>query len=261
MDSWSFWLDELPRPGWANMAVDMALLDRAEQRGERWLRLYRWDPHCLSFGRHEPATRRYDRPRIEARRLDVVRRPTGGRAVWHSRELTYAIVSPSGRFGSLQAAYLEIHKMLRDGLQKLGIAAQLAPQTRAAALDSGACFALAAGGEVLVEGRKVIGSAQLRRGAAFLQHGSILLEDDQNAVLDFTRSPPRGSSTSAGTLLVRGDLNRAPVELAGLSEAVIQAAGVRWGGHWTLVDQPDAILHDASSYFPQFQSPVWTWAR
>ena len=54
---WHLWNDEQPRPGWANMAIDMALLDRAEQQGERWLRLYRWDPHCLSFGRHEPATK------------------------------------------------------------------------------------------------------------------------------------------------------------------------------------------------------------
>jgi lipoate-protein ligase A len=106
---WHLWLDQTPRPGWANMAIDQALLDRAERQGESWLRLYRWAPHCLSFGRHEPATRRYDPDRIAELGLDTVRRPTGGRAVWHAQELTYAVAAPSARFGSLPAAYLEIH--------------------------------------------------------------------------------------------------------------------------------------------------------
>ena len=69
------WLDLEGRPGWQNMAIDQAMLDRAG-RGERRLRLYRWTPHCLSFGRHEPASRRYDRAKIGALGLDVVRRPS-----------------------------------------------------------------------------------------------------------------------------------------------------------------------------------------
>ena len=78
--SWTLWLDLEGRPGFRNMAIDQALLARAAERGERWLRLYRWAPHCLSFGRHEPAARRYDRVRAEALGLDTVRRPTGGRS-------------------------------------------------------------------------------------------------------------------------------------------------------------------------------------
>jgi lipoate-protein ligase A len=243
------------------MAIDMALLDRAEQNGERWLRLYRWEPHCLSFGRHEPATRRYDRTRIEALRLDLVRRPTGGRAVWHSRELTYAVVSPAERFGSLQAAYFEIHEMLRESLRKLGIAAELAPRTRAAGLDSGACFALAAGGEVLVEGRKVIGSAQLRRGYSFLQHGSILLEDDQDVVHDLTWSERRSDYAGARKPLVRSKKDGVAMDVTLLRQAVIRSACRRWGGNWSRPYRPDDILHRASGYFPQFQSPAWTWAH
>ena len=60
-DRWSVWFDLDPRPGPLNMAIDQALLERAGRHGERWLRLYRWSPHCLSFGRHERAARRYDR--------------------------------------------------------------------------------------------------------------------------------------------------------------------------------------------------------
>src|SRR3954447_19086414 len=137
---WFLWVDETPRPGWANMAIDEALLDRAEQVGESWLRLYTWKPHCLSFGRHEPAARRYDVDRVTALGIDTVRRPTGGRAVWHSRELTYAVVSPCCYFGSLAQAYLEIHETLAQALTELGVDASLAPQSRAAGLHEGACF-------------------------------------------------------------------------------------------------------------------------
>ena len=105
------WIDGEPRPGWHNMALDAAMLDRAEATGRTLARLYRWAPPCLSFGRHEPAGRRYDRARIEDLRLDCVRRPTGGRAVWHARELTYAVAAPTS-FGSLPQAYRRIHGAL-----------------------------------------------------------------------------------------------------------------------------------------------------
>src|SRR5918999_438442 len=174
--AWRLWIDEQPRPGWANMSLDMALLDRAERDGESWLRLYQWEPYCLSFGRHEPASHAYDVERIRSLGMDIVRRPTGGRAVWHTSELTYAVAAPWEVFGSLRGAYLEIHRLLRQALGTLGVATTLAPRVRTAALDSGGCFSQPVGGEVLANGRKVVGSAQLRRGSALLQHGSILLD-------------------------------------------------------------------------------------
>src|SRR5690242_15564175 len=132
------WPSPLPRPGWLNMAIDAALLERAEV-GERWVRLYAWEP-TLSFGRHEPVERRYDAARIAALGLAVVRRPTGGRAVWHAGELTYAVAAPIEEQGSLQDAYQRIHEWLRDALRSLGAAAELAPRVRAAGVDAGACF-------------------------------------------------------------------------------------------------------------------------
>ena len=80
------------------MAIDEALLDRAEQVGESWLRLYSWEPHCLSFGRHEPATRRYDADRIAgtgARHGPPANRRPGRVA---RQELTYAVAAPCRRF-------------------------------------------------------------------------------------------------------------------------------------------------------------------
>lgn len=122
---WSLLLDP-PLPGAVNMARDQALLDLADSTGAAWLRLYRWAPFCLSFGRHEPARRRYDRARIESLGLDCVRRPTGGRAVWHARELTYSVAAPIAIFGSLAVAYERIHATLARALVPLGFDAGLA---------------------------------------------------------------------------------------------------------------------------------------
>lgn len=255
MSKWNFWVDELPRPGWANMAIDQALLDRADRHGESWLRLYYWAPFCLSFGRHEPARRLYDLERISALAVDTVRRPTGGRAVWHARELTYALAAPSFRFGSLRAAYLAIHHMLADALRELGVPASLAPTVRALPLDAGGCFSQPAGGEIMVEGRKVVGSAQLRQGTALLQHGSILLEDNQDFVGVLTRNPRPPDPTSSTSIPQRS------LEAREVVEAVTCAAGARWGGTWEPISHQEAILSSASNHFAHFRSNAWTWAR
>jgi lipoate-protein ligase A len=256
---WHLWTDAVPRPGYANMAIDLALLDRTERLGELWLRLYRWNPPCLSFGRHEPAVRRYDVDRIKQLGLDTVRRPTGGRAVWHAVELTYAITAPTGRFASARAAYLEIHQLIREGLGSIGVHGSLAPSTRTASLDAGSCFSHPAGGEVLVNGRKIVGSAQLRRGSSFLQHGSILLEDGQLFVDTLkrggTREPAASRAESPGLPLGR---QVDPLEMA---EAVTRTAITRWGNDSIRIDDENGIVAAASGYFPTFQSADWTWAR
>jgi lipoyl(octanoyl) transferase len=252
--TWRLWLDLDGRPGWENMALDQAMLDRARHGGESWLRLYRWAPHCLSFGRHEPALRRYDRTRIESLGLDVVRRPTGGRAVWHAEELTYAVAAPSDELGGLRQAYHEIHATLLDGLVRLGIAGELAPDGRPVEPGAGACFASPAGGEVLVGGRKAVGSAQLREGAGLLQHGSILLAGRQDVVHAVTRGgcPP----DRAGSLTEYTGTALDPMRVA---EAVAAAAADRWHGEWTRADGSAGLLAEAAVHEARFRSPEWTW--
>ncbi|HXO85192.1 MAG TPA: hypothetical protein VN803_06680 [Gemmatimonadales bacterium] len=154
------------------MKTDEALLEEVLRSGNAFLRLYRWDPATLSIGRNQPAV-------FEG--VPVVRRPTGGSAVWHDDEVTYAVAAPIAIFGSLRRAYCEIHARLARALRALGVETTLAPAhppVRPSA-HAASCFAQAVGGEVLVDGRKVVGSAQVRRGAAFLQHGSILLSGSQ----------------------------------------------------------------------------------
>ena len=250
--SWNLWLD-VARPGYLNMAIDQALLDRAGRYGERWLRLYRWQPHCLSFGRHEPAMRRYDPVRIAERGLDTVRRPTGGRAVWHGREVTYAIVTPANALGALRQAYLEIHQMLLQALRALGAPAVMAPPRPPARLDAGACFAQPVGGEIIIAGKKVVGSAQRREGEALLQHGSILLHDDQAIVQAVTREASANESGAGALLSV--DLP----DQGELVEAVANAAAARWGGRWDPQPPIESVLELATSHVPRFRSDAWTW--
>jgi len=238
------------------MAVDMALLELSTRYGEGFLRLYRWAPHCLSFGRHEPARKRYDKNAIEALGLDVVRRPTGGRAVWHARELTYTVTAPSAAFGPLQAAYRSIHESLSRALADFGAGATLAPPpNRQHGLDAGACFAQPVGGEIMVGGHKVVGSAQMRRGNVFLQHGSILLEDDQNVVARVTLGDP-----PTGTEAPLNELIGTPVSATDLANAVAASAR-NWSDEWLPDHRGDERTELAAGHADRFRSSDWTWRR
>ncbi|HEX9579883.1 MAG TPA: lipoate--protein ligase family protein [Gemmatimonadales bacterium] len=244
-------LHSSPLSGTANMSLDEALLRDVERRGDgtAYLRLYRWDPPCLSFGRNEPALTRYDRDLIERLGLDVVRRPTGGRAVWHEHELTYAVAAPISAFGCLQDSYRDIHRRLAMALQRLGARAELAPRaTRTAGLSAGACFAQPMGGEVVIGGRKVIGSAQVRQGNAFLQHGSILLDGSQDMVARVSRVPR--APPNATTL--RAALGH-PVTFHEVAQAILAT----WGPH-AILDPRAGRLAGPSG---RRADPSWTWRR
>ncbi len=253
--SWTLLVDAAGHPGWWQMALDTALLARAERSGEGFVRLYRWEPWCLSFGRHEPALRRYDREAITRVGLDTVRRPTGGRAVWHARELTYAVAAPSDWFGSLAESYRIIHATFAAALATLGVQATLAAPGRTVGLGAGACFASAAGGELLVGGRKLLGSAQLRQGSAFLQHGSLLLEDDQRLVARVTRG-----ELSPGEEITLGEAAGRRVPFEEVAAAIV--AQLRsWDGDWrdgtATMDVAPLVNAEAS----RFRDPEWTWRR
>ncbi len=183
----------------------------------------------------------------------MVRRPTGGRAVWHARELTYAVAAPAGAMGGLRAAYLEIHGMLLGALRRLGAAATLAEPALVPGLDAGACFSRPVGGEIVVGGRKVVGSAQVRKGGGLLQHGSILLEDDQTTVQTVTLGAAAADGSAPLSHLLRRRVT--PDEAA---DAVGAAAQSRWGGDWKESDG-SAVLAEATAHLSRFGSDRWTW--
>jgi lipoate-protein ligase A len=144
--------------------------------------------------------------------------------------------------------------MLRDALWSLGVAAELAPRGAVAGVEAGACFAQPAGGEIMVRGRKVVGSAQLRQDGALLQHGSILLGDDQTTVATVTRGPAPPDMAAPLRTIVGLDL-----EECDLIGAVSRAAERRWRGAWRRYDSPEEIVTDACRHAPRFRSPEWTW--
>jgi lipoyl(octanoyl) transferase len=168
--------------GEENMAIDEALARAlADGRGGPALRLYRWKPWAISLGHHQ-STDDIDLERCRADGIDVVRRPTGGRAILHAEELTYCVVMPAGR-RSILDAYNDISRGLVEGLRLFGIETSLQksqPKFPEEYRDptSVSCFSSSARYEIEHEGKKLVGSAQRRISGAsqevVLQHGSVL---------------------------------------------------------------------------------------
>jgi lipoate-protein ligase A len=174
-----------PATGAENMALDEALMERARMADDWTLRVYSWSEPTLSLGRNQTARGRYDLERVRERGLGVVRRPTGGRAILHHREVTYSVTAPTASAGELGESYRRINRLLLAAMRSLGVTASVAaPATRAISPGMSPCFDEPAAGELVVDGRKLAGSAQWRIDGALLQHGSILVADDQSALAE-----------------------------------------------------------------------------
>lgn len=176
---WRLILDGGHSGAW-NMAVDEALVEAVDAgRSAPVLRLYRWSPPALSLG-FSQSFEAADATFCAAHGVDLVRRPTGGRAVLHHLELTYAVLAPlgTGTFTrDLQAAYQAICRALVAGLAELGVSAEVAGRPDGDLVRPSQaipCFIGPASGEVVAGGRKLVGSAMRRAGNSILQHGSIL---------------------------------------------------------------------------------------
>ena len=180
MNAAPFWrlLRDGAATGARNMAVDETLLLAAAD-GAATLRFYGWQPHCLSLGRLQKTLP----PAVFEGEfgVDVVRRPTGGRAVWHAHEITYALAMPLEALPAdartVSGAYRWLSDGFRAGLRELGLPIEMAAQGVRAQGPN--CFAASASCDFLVEGKKLIGAAQCRRDDALLQHGSLLLSIDR----------------------------------------------------------------------------------
>jgi lipoyl(octanoyl) transferase len=252
-------LDTPPAPGAWNMAVDAALMASVRAGSPPVFRCYRWAPACLSLGRNQPARGCYDLDAIAARGLDVVRRPTGGRAVLHDRELTYSAVLPDRLLGGPRDSYAFINRVLVNGLQRLGVSAALQPRgSRRAAVPSLApCFEEPAEGEVVLRGRKLVGSAQFRERGVILQHGSLLIDGDQSAVAELLRPPPPPSDAEVPATL-RDALDPLPSWEA-LTAALAAAWADATGTMPARADLTDAERDDVARHLDMFQDPAWTW--
>jgi lipoate-protein ligase A len=174
-------LDDGVAGGRWNMAVDEALLAAAARGGPPTLRLYAWDGPWLSLGLGQ-ALAPARAAACAAAGVRIVRRATGGRAVLHGADLTYAVAAPAGALPEgLRASYAQVAEALVAALAFLGLAASRAPAPQAPPAASGRpfdCFARAGIEEICVAGRKLVGSAQRRGRGAVLQHGSLRLAAD-----------------------------------------------------------------------------------
>jgi lipoyl(octanoyl) transferase len=258
--------------GACNLAIDHALLESVQAGAPPALRLYRWQPACLSFGRNQVARGLYDPDQARAAGIDTARRPTGGMAVLHDCELTYSIVAPLRLFGGPRAAYVAINQALVAALRTLGVPAALAlagPRREPGAVAAQPCFQAAAPGEVVAHGRKLVGSAQRTERGALLQHGSILLDGTQADVLRLLVNgappaagggPPAAGSGGAGSITMRELLGDLPPW-----EELMRAVMAGFGGVCGTRLAPVTLTRDeaarAAALEDHYHAETWTWRR
>lgn len=297
-----------PVDGPTNMAIDSALLEAVMEGAAPVLRLYRWDPPTLSFGRNQPARGRYVMDVARKLGIAFVRRPTGGQAVLHDDELTYAVIASIDRIGRPRAAYALVNRAIVAGLSFLGVEAGIAASDNGEGAGNGAgtddsdssvgngpevasgatpaapswdtaCFRRPAGGEVVIGGAKLVGSAQRVEDRTILQHGSILMGGSQTPVEALlrggggfaphgrvVRSPERRSATGGdlngalGWTTLERELGRRP----GV-DALGAAIGAGFQEVVGVALRPDSLTSRESSAVERlrehFASEGWTWRR
>ena len=172
------------------MALDYSLARSASQNDPPVLRFYGWQPYCLSLGYHQDQTL-VDFEQVQAKGYDVVRRPTGGSAIFHSEELTYALILPRTDINH-HDIYRFFHLLLARALNTLGYDVELNYEDDDENyLKQGrkrfACFNRPAFAEIKFKGKKVVGSAQKLYQNALLQHGSVLIGPKQNEIVQFLK--------------------------------------------------------------------------
>ena len=168
--------------GPTNMAIDEAVLETiAKGKSLPTVRIYGWKPACLSLGFRQS----YDIVDVDfcvSAGWDIVRRPTGGRAILHIDELTYSVCAPAEEprvRGGVLESYQRLSEALLAGLKLMGLSpARAEPNPRSSSKISPACFDEPSNYEITIDGRKLVGSAQVRKKGAVLQHGSIPLCGD-----------------------------------------------------------------------------------
>jgi lipoate-protein ligase A len=204
---WRLVIDDQPRSGAANMAVDQAIAEAcAAGDSLPTLRFYQWKPPAVSLGRHQPHAE-IDLAAVTAAGYEIVRRPTGGRAILHTDEFTYSVAAAQTEArlsGGVMDAYLNISNALLGGLARLGVTAQKAPASVRAGSDvSAACFEVPSAYEITTGGRKLMGSAQSRRAGYVLQHGSLPLAGDITRLIDVLVLEPAAAQSLRADLHAR----------------------------------------------------------
>jgi lipoate-protein ligase A len=209
-----------PAHGAWNMAADEAILE-AVGCGDSLptLRLYAWEPACLSLGYAQPLTD-VDIPRLHGYGWEMVRRPTGGRAILHTDEITYSVIAPLDEprvAGTVLESYSRLAAALVEALHLLNLPVEVQERPAENSKDPDpVCFEVPSASEITCGGKKLVGSAQARRKEGILQHGTLPLTGDLTRILQVLVFPDEEARTRAARRL----LERATTVEAALGRAV-----------------------------------------
>ncbi len=250
------------------MAVDEVLFRRVEAAPATYLRFYQWDRPTASLGYSQAAARVVDAEFCRRRGVGIVRRITGGKLVLHDREVTYAVASSDAETftETLRDSYRLISQALVRGLALMGLGSKMAEASPEAYVrGTMPCFALPARDEIEIGGRKIIGSAQKRTGSAFLQHGSIPLEKDED-LLAAVSAPAGGASPATGTppqgnsgMTSLSDALGRPVEFGWAVERFCRGFAEKFGvGLEPFELGPDDLREAAALRDSRYAADAWT---
>ena len=207
MSKWRLIINE-PFSGALNMAVDEAIMKSVNRKlVPPTIRLYRWSAPTITLGYFQSLKKEIDLEACHKNKIEVVRRLTGGRAVLHHRELTYSVIAPENHpkvAGSVLNSYLSISQGLLEGLKELGIQAELKEGKKGGKQKdhSAACFDAPSWYELLVGGKKLLGSAQCRKEGSILQHGSLPVELEADLLFSALAFPNEKLRAGAKTNLL-----------------------------------------------------------
>ncbi len=272
---WRLIVEDSPRSGAANMAVDESIAEAAAAGDvPATLRFYRWQGPTVSLGRFQKVAD-VDEARIAELGYDLVRRATGGRAILHVNELTYSVAGPIAEphmAGGVMDAYLRFSNALLSGLTVLGLKAEKAGASARAGRElSAACFEMPSAYEITAGGRKLMGSAQSRRKGYVLQHGSLPLWGDVARLVEVL------ALTCAAKDHLRQQLRRQAVTLAEALELppdtdqldFPRLAAAMADGFASTLDQdlqpgtlsPNELRRSAELIRTRYADPAWTFQR
>ncbi len=251
------------------MAIDESILE-AVSTGESapTLRLYAWSPPCLSLGYAQPFSD-IDVGRVTDRGWSVVRRPTGGRAILHTDELTYAVIAPIGHpdlAGGVIPSYQRLSKALLRGLELIGLAVTVSPEVQLSEAQriNPVCFEVPSSYEIEVAGRKLLGSAQVRRVKGMLQHGTLPLTGDITRICDALRFPDEQTRQGARQRVLSraasvSELIHAEVSWERAAQALVQGFEDALGWEFHETNLTSAELDRASDLETnRYGNPDWT---
>jgi lipoyl(octanoyl) transferase len=255
-----------PAAGNWNMAVDELLLaEVGSGQQPPTLRLYAWQVPCLSLGHAQPAADA-DHDRLRALGWGLVRRLSGGRAILHTDELTYALVLPANHplaGGSVVESYRRLSQALLAALSGLG--GQVRADPKAPEAQTGAiCFEVPSDYEITANGRKLVGSAQVRKMGGVLQHGTLPLMGDLGRISDVLAYPHAAARQAAREAVVARAITLdhvlgRPVPWEEASLAMVDGFARTFSPAWQpMVLSPDQLTHVEDILHTRYASILWT---